>query len=491
MNDVDPTAPTDLGDSTPVGPRRPVLARSEEEEPPPELLRNLPMGSEPTEPAMEPVNDEPQGGAPETPAYSGGYRLGKLPRDVRYGVEQARPADTAERNLAKLLQNLPVGGELTAAEMDSAEGIPLEEGGGAGETVDRHLVSALRKMWDGNGSPRFEPIDPTEHDLTFLDRYLVLEILGEGGMGTVFKAYDQVLRRIVAVKLLHGVIAERHGQRLVREALALAQVSHPNVVQVFDFGESERQAFVAMELVEGQTLREWQASVPRPSWVDCVKAYIQLGHGLAAMHERGLTHRDFKPENCVIDDDERQPRVIDFGLVGGVTENKPPRQPLATGNHDDEQGPRGGLADWTATGEGVVMGTLPYMPPEQLQAKPTDARSDQFSFCVALYEAIYDELPFDGDTFEARARNVTRGKVRAEPKHSRVPIGLRQALLRGLSPEPAERWPSMSHLVAALEDSPLPMLVPIRVPLVIMAIWLVFSGLLILLVRCGLYFPHG
>lgn len=411
-------------------------------------------------------------------------------------AKSARPAsarheDTAERHLAELLRNLPVGRELADPATDSDEEMLLGKDGGSGEAEDQYLAKHLREIREENGpggSSSIVSLDSIEDDLPFLDRYLVLEILGQGGMGTVFKAYDQVLRRVVAVKLLHGAIAEKHGPRLVREAQALAQISHPNVVQVFDFGVSDRQAFVAMELIEGQTLREWQDSVPRPSWVDCVRIYIQVGRGLAAIHERGLTHRDFKPDNCVVDDDEQQPRMIDFGLVGAVAKNEPLPQPLVTGDRDREQDSQDWSPDYFATEQGVVMGTPAYMPPEQMQAKPADARSDQFSFCVALYEAVYGELPFEGDSFAERAVAVQTGKVRPEPRHSRVPPQLREALLRGLASEPAKRWPSMSHLIAALEASPFPALMPLRVPLTIIVIWLAISGGLGAMLRCGLNF---
>ncbi|MCH9684796.1 MAG: serine/threonine protein kinase, partial [Deltaproteobacteria bacterium] len=139
-----------------------------------------------------------------------------------------------------------------------------------------------------------------EHGVgTAIGRFVVLGTLGHGGMGTVYDAFDRTLDRRVAVKVLKPDVAPQQEQRLLREALALAQLSHPNVVQVYEIGEADGRAFVAMELVEGQTLRRWSTADPRPSWRACVEVYLQAGAGLAAAHERGVLHRDFKPSNAV------------------------------------------------------------------------------------------------------------------------------------------------------------------------------------------------
>jgi predicted Ser/Thr protein kinase len=145
-----------------------------------------------------------------------------------------------------------------------------------------------------------------------LGRYVVLDSLGQGGMGVVLRAYDRELDRTVALKVLHREIDEQHTQRLRREAQAMAKLSHPNVVQVYEVGEVEGQTFVAMELVKGKTLCEWMQRQPRPGWRECVELFVQVGAGLAAAHERGLVHRDFKPGNAIVDEKGR-PRVLDFG----------------------------------------------------------------------------------------------------------------------------------------------------------------------------------
>ncbi|MCB9712274.1 MAG: serine/threonine protein kinase [Myxococcales bacterium] len=274
---------------------------------------------------------------------------------------------------------------------------------------------------------------------TTLGRYLVLGELGSGAMGRVLKAYDETLDRTVALKLLHREAAEQNAERLRREAQALAKLSHPNVVQVYEVRCDRRQWFIAMELVGGQTLREWQEHDRR--WRECVAVYLQVGAGLAAAHAVGLVHRDFKPDNCIIDEDGRA-RILDFGLVGG--------QPLH--GADDEDDPRWSLpkGDLTLTAPGVVMGTPAYMPLEQMDGRGVDARGDQFSFCVSLYEALFGKRPFEGRTFEALRESVFLEMIAAAPKGTRVPARLRGILLRGLSADPEHRWPSMPDLIARL-----------------------------------------
>ncbi len=286
-------------------------------------------------------------------------------------------------------------------------------------------------------------------------RYIVLDMLGEGGMGVVLKGYDDELDRQVALKVLHADPSGQQGARLKREAQALARLAHPNVVQVFEIGETEGQVFVAMELVKGQTLRQWHGE-PGTSrhWVECVEAYLQAGRGLAAAHAKGLVHRDFKPGNAIMDDEGRV-RVLDFGLA-------------RRGDGDDESyEATGGVPsvirrartdkqevvplDLSLTKTGAVLGTPAYMPPEQMTGKETDARSDQFSFCVSLYEAVYGERPFEGLTLLALVTSMARGRVRPAPEGREVPAELRAVLLRGLATEPEDRWPSMDQLLERLQ----------------------------------------
>ena len=291
-------------------------------------------------------------------------------------------------------------------------------------------------------------LTPTEQSAAppTIGRYIVLGQLGQGSMGVVLKAYDRELDRQVALKVLHDEVAHK-GPRLKREALALARLAHPNVVQVFEVGEAEGQVFVVMELVEGQTLRDWQNEVESPrGWKACVEVYLQVGWGLAAAHTKGLVHRDFKPGNAIIDGEGR-PRVLDFGLVRH-----------ADGGNDEQGGVPSAIQpaqtvplDMSLTKTGTIVGTPAYMPPEQMERAEADARSDQFSFCVSLYEAVYGERPYEGDTLAALMIAVQNGRVRPVPKGSKVPAKLRSVLLRGLVPHPGQRWPSMDDLLGQLQ----------------------------------------
>ncbi len=273
-------------------------------------------------------------------------------------------------------------------------------------------------------------------------------MLGRGGMGTVVEAYDPTLRRTVALKLLHRDLAPTYGRRLLREARALARLSHPNVVHVHEAGELDGQAFIAMERVHGQSLLQWQ-SHPRP-WEETVEAYRQAGRGLAAAHAAGLVHRDFKPSNCMVDEHDRV-KVLDFGLVrdlhGGESGRSTQYPP---GRRDSMR-----LAQ-TLTKTGAVVGTLVYMSPEQLCGRSVDARSDQFSFCAALYEALYGVRPFDGRSIGELLTAVMDGSPPSTPRGAKIPVRVRKALLCGLQRDADHRWPSMDDLLQELDRSSWP-----------------------------------
>ncbi len=260
-------------------------------------------------------------------------------------------------------------------------------------------------------------------------RYLVVQQVGAGAMGAVYAAYDPELDRKVALKLLHRVDGQ---ERLVAEGRAMARLAHPNVVQVLDLGATaDDRVFVAMEFVEGITLRRWLAVEPR-SWREVAAVLIEAGRGLAAAHAVGLLHRDFKPENLLIGRDGRT-RVGDFGLSRASTGVAPPG------------------ADPARTLE--LVGTPAYMAPEQFRCQPATARSDQFSFCVVLWEALYGRRPFDegAGTVEALAEAVLHRRLREPPSARRVPAALRRILLVGLAADPAARFPSMEALLSRLE----------------------------------------
>ncbi len=284
-------------------------------------------------------------------------------------------------------------------------------------------------------------------------RYVVVGKLGEGGMGVVYEAMDPELKRRVAVKVVRGRGVAGVGQgALLREAQAMAQLSHPSVVPVFDVGTVDEAGgggggvFIAMELVEGQTLRDWLKSARRP-WKDVVKALVAAGRGLAAAHAAGIVHRDFKPANVLVGMDGRV-RVTDFGLARVDDAVLGP----------DEAGEAGGVAGLTMRTAGVA-GTPGYVAPEALDGV-VDARGDQFAFCVSLYEALYGERPFAAATGSGRsplielAEEVRRGAVKPAPRGSRVPGWLRAIVVRGLSPDPDRRWPSLAAMLGALERVP-------------------------------------
>ncbi|MDC0675963.1 serine/threonine-protein kinase [Nannocystis radixulma] len=269
-----------------------------------------------------------------------------------------------------------------------------------------------------------------------LAHYRIIRQLGHGSMGTVYLADDDRLGRQVALKLLHD---EQHLPRLRREAHALARLSHPNVVQVFHVGSAGGRGFVAMEYVPGQTLHAWLRQSRRP-WREVLAVFLAAGRGLAAVHAAGLVHRDFKPSNLVLGDDGRA-RVFDFGLARSI-------------DADDDAPASSGLPDAALTNAltqtGILVGTPAYMALEQFRGEVCDARGDQFSFCVALFEALYGVRPYDGPTVADLHRALDRGQPVAPPIDAQVPAWLHTAVIRGLARDPADRWPSMTALLAEL-----------------------------------------
>ncbi|MGD0524549.1 MAG: protein kinase [Polyangiaceae bacterium] len=249
-------------------------------------------------------------------------------------------------------------------------------------------------------------------------RYELQRLLGAGGMGEVFLAHDRVLDRPVALKLLHedGAAADsRSLERVSREARALASLSDPNVVAVYDQGVLDGRPFLAMEYVRGKTLRHWLAAGPH-ALERVVDVLAQAGRGLAAAHAIGVVHRDFKPDNVLVGDDGRA-RVTDFGLARGMAE---PALTVVT--------------------DVAVSGTPAYVSPERLAGTPADARSDQYAFCVAAYEALHGKRPPAGAISGASRR-------RGDPRLARLDA----VLARGLAPSPAHRFASMRDLLAAME----------------------------------------
>ncbi|HEY8208622.1 MAG TPA: serine/threonine-protein kinase [Myxococcaceae bacterium] len=308
-------------------------------------------------------------------------------------------------------------------------------------------------------------------------RYLVLGRIGEGGMGVVYAGYDPELDRKVAIKLLRAAPKRDSGDskdtqaRLLREAQALARISHPNVVPVYDVGTYQERVFIAMEFVEGTTAKKW-IKEKRPGWREVLKVLTEAGRGLAAAHAAGLVHRDFKPENVLVGRDGRV-RVMDFGLARvedtGQESTVLPQIVRALTTEETIPKPLDQL-----TQEGRILGTPNYMSPEQFTGRALDARTDQFSFCAALYYGLYRKRPFephqmseaaealfrDGDpTQQATAavagpRLLLRGPILEPPREIHVPAWVRKVMNKGLSLDPDQRYESMEALLAELSKDP-------------------------------------
>jgi len=327
-----------------------------------------------------------------------------------------------------------------------------------------------------------DPTEPSERALrTVVDvgdveagervgRYTVLERLGEGGMGTVWAAFDPTLDRKVALKFLHGTSADAHpaatpaGAKdpLLREAQALAKLSHPNVVAVHEVDTHRGRVFMALELVQGKTLKKWL--VEKRHWREVLRALIEAGRGLAAAHAAGIVHRDMKPANILVGDDGRV-RISDFGLARPEGLRKPDSvaTPVAT-PAPGEDGPATGS---DAGGGGEFAGTPGYMAPEQQRRLAADARSDQFSFCVTAYEALCGVKPFPflaflGDGSGTDSTTATQPTPSPPVDHPapgfrppapgfHPPQRILRVLGKGLSQDPVHRYASMNALLDALE----------------------------------------
>ncbi|WP_434421896.1 serine/threonine-protein kinase [Nannocystis pusilla] len=275
-----------------------------------------------------------------------------------------------------------------------------------------------------------------------LGRFMILEPLGSGAMGVVYTAYDETLDRKVAVKVLRDT-GDSAQRRLLREAQAMARVSHPNVVTVLEAGVAGGQVYVAMEFIRGQTLGAWLQAGPR-GWQEVVEVFVQAGRGLAAAHAAGLVHRDFKPSNVMIDDAGRA-RVLDFGLVRAAVPEVTRGAPgTGTSNSNSK-------LDMHLTHDDQIVGTPAYMAPEHWRGLSPEPAADQFSFCVALYESLYGVAPFPyGDAAELVLK-VLHGQASEPPRRRGLPAWLAPVVMRGLKNDPKDRYPGMPALLSALD----------------------------------------
>lgn len=292
------------------------------------------------------------------------------------------------------------------------------------------------------GTPSPEAVECTSPPARTLDRYELFEELGAGAMGVVYRAWDPGLQRDVAFKLIRPDLFLASGgaslrERFRREARALARLSHAHVVPIYDSGESEQGVYIVMEYVQGASLREWLAE-QQPSGWRVVQVFLQVGRGLLAAHAAGLVHRDVKPDNILVGEDGRA-RISDFGLAVNLAE---PEDPQVQG------------ADPSArlTRTGVLLGTPAYMAPEQLIGHRVDARSDQYSFCATLFEAISGEQVNDPERWLGAAL-----QTEAEPTlGAQLPNALRRVLRRGLRTRAADRYPDLDALLMELEAAAAP-----------------------------------
>ncbi|MEM6796500.1 MAG: serine/threonine-protein kinase, partial [Acidobacteriota bacterium] len=277
-----------------------------------------------------------------------------------------------------------------------------------------------------------------------IGRYMVIDHVGSGANGSVYSAYDPDLDRRVAIKCLRSSRTDSEaGERLRREAQALARLSHPNVVTVYDVGDVSQEKphfFIAMAFVEGMNLTEWLRARERP-WREVLDLLLQAGRGLAAAHGAGLLHRDFKPDNVLVTG-EGQAQVADFGLACAV-QGAEPRRPIEAVLSESVE-----RSDLKASV--YLVGSPAYMAPETLRNR-VDERSDQFSFCAALFEALYGVRPHLGAGLPQLFNAKLEGALTPVEDHRGAPRWLYEAVVRGLSPDPEDRWPSLDELIATLE----------------------------------------
>ena len=325
--------------------------------------------------------------------------------------------------------------------------------------VDAEEDAPTRQFVDANAAPEERQLRGRLRAALFGDalepvrigRFIIIERIGKGGLGVVYSAYDPELDRRVAVKLIAPNFrdareaADMHA-RLHREARAMAKLSHPNVVTIFDVGEHEGGLFVAMELVEGSTLRSWWTQVG-DDWRRKRDLLVGAARGLAAAHDKGIVHRDFKPSNVLVAGDVA--RVLDFGLARVSEVQTPMSEPTPNPTpHPSQSGAGEGLS--VITDAGTVLGTPAFMAPEQATGGAIDPRSDQFSFCLTAWEALFGVRPFGGDDIDERLAAIGRGPPPVPTRRDGVPVWLADALRKGMALDPSKRHASMDALVHAM-----------------------------------------
>ncbi|MEZ4300453.1 MAG: serine/threonine-protein kinase [Polyangiaceae bacterium] len=316
--------------------------------------------------------------------------------------------------------------------------------------------TALSPITQPSGLPAGVRVEAWDLSGTSIGRLRLIERLGEGSMGEVYSAHDEQLDRKVAVKLVKPGVGSGAdtSERLLREAKTLARLSHPNVVQVHEAGTFRERVYLAMELVRGKGLDKWmKEQAGKASWREVLALFLPAGEGLFAAHRAGLVHRDFKPANVLVGEDGRV-RVVDFGLARSEATPEQVQAGILAAERSrvEPSETEGRLASLTETGG--ILGTPAYMSPEQWLGKKVDGRSDQFSFCVALYEALYGKRPYDAPTRSKLARLAIEGGYAPPPRTTAVPKWLWPIVERGLSPDVNKRYPDMRALLTALSQDP-------------------------------------
>ncbi|MFO0550370.1 MAG: serine/threonine-protein kinase [Polyangiaceae bacterium] len=303
------------------------------------------------------------------------------------------------------------------------------------------LLAARGSIFQAAGRNGERALKPGDH----IDRYRVEDVLGEGGMGRVYRAYDERLDRWVAIKVLLGEDENDAKARLIREARAAAKLDHPNVVSVFDVGEHDGSPYVAMELIEGRSLR----SMIGDATVDPnerVRVMTEVARALAAAHDAGIVHRDIKPENILVRPDGRV-KVLDFGIA---------RRSRAA---SDPSAPSSEATLSTLTADGVKVGTPTYMAPEQIRGGEVDGRIDQFAWAVTTYELFVGHPPWGGDSMALIAGILTEDPA-PPPAEARMPHGFAGAVRKALSKKPDERFKSMHSLLKSIDGKATPSSAP-------------------------------
>jgi serine/threonine-protein kinase len=284
------------------------------------------------------------------------------------------------------------------------------------------------------------PQGPPRELPAVVGRYRLCGRIGWGGMGSVHLAHDDELDRMIALKLVLGEqLSESAQLRLLREAQALAKLSHPNVVAVYEAGMSRGRVFVAMELVRGETVARWALEGEPRSWREVLAVFRAAGRGLAAAHAVGLVHRDFKPSNVMIaslGEGDARVKLLDFGIALG--------EPSSTAE------PESAPMDQRLTRTGAVLGTVPFMSPEVQGGGEATVASDVYAFCVALYQCLTRELPFAAATREVMLARKRKGPP--TPREGVMPPWLWAVLVRGLAPAPGDRFATMDELLDALVE---------------------------------------